>query len=229
MEEVGEGERREQILRAADDLFSRRGYAAVSLGDVAATVGVSKAALYHHFPSKADLYAAVMGRLLGFKAGAIRAASREPAPVAAKLLRLAEYPIVYLKEDADLDAMMRDADAHLSPVQRAVVADADRDLFSAMEELMREGIDRGELGPDLDPRLLAHSFWHLLDGFVGRRRPAAFAGDRETAGVVVRLFLHGAAVSPRPEAPPGPAAKNAPPRVAHPNIPDATRGGTCCD
>jgi len=195
IEEVGEGERREHILRAADDLFTQLGYAAVTLADVAAAVGVSKAALYHHFPSKADLYTAVMCRTLGLIASAIQTATREPAPVAVKLLRLAEYPIVFPEADADLDAMLRDADAHLSPAQRAVIAGSDRDRLDAMEELMREGIDRGELDPDLDSRLLAHTFWHLLDGFVGRRRPAAFPGNRETAEAVVRLFLRGAATT----------------------------------
>ncbi len=112
-DELAEGERREQILRAADDLFGRRGYAAVSLGDVAAAVGVSKAALYHHFPSKAALYAAVMCRTLELIAAAIRRAAAEPGPVADKIHRLALFPIVYLEADVDMDAMMRDADEHL--------------------------------------------------------------------------------------------------------------------
>ena len=192
-DEVAEGERREQILRAADDLFGRRGYAAVSLGDVAAAVGVSKAALYHHFPSKAALYAAIMCRTLGLIAGYIRRAAAEPGPVADKIYRLAEFPIVFLQEDADMDAMMRDADEHLSPDQRAEIAEADRARLAAMEELMREGAARGELRDDIEPRLLAHAFWHLLDGFVGRRRTAAgIEGRPETARAVANLFLHGA-------------------------------------
>ena len=125
IDELAEGERREQFLRAADELFGRRGYAAVSIGDVAAAVGVSKAALYHHFPSKAALFAAVMCRALGLIAAGIRRAAAEPGPVADKIHRLAVFPIVYLEDDADMDAMMRDADEHLSPVQRAEIAAAE--------------------------------------------------------------------------------------------------------
>ena len=192
-DEAAEGERREQILRAADHLFGRRGYAAVSLGDVAAAVGVSKAALYHHFPSKAALYAAVMSRTLGLIAAYIRRAIDEPGPVADKIHRLAEFPIVFLKAGADMDAMMRDADEHLSLDQRAEIAEADRARLAAMEELMRQGAARGELRADIEPRLLAHAFWHLLDGFVGRRRTAVgIEGRPETARAVADLFLHGA-------------------------------------
>jgi AcrR family transcriptional regulator len=192
-DEVGEGERREQILRAADDLFGRRGYAASSIGDVAAAVGVTKAAIYHHFPSKADLYAAAMCRTLLLIAAAVRREAASPRPVAETIYRLAEIPIVWLEDDTDMDAMMRDADEHLSPHQRAEIEAADRDRRQAMTDLMREGAARGELRRDIDPALLAHAFWHLLDGFVGRRRTVVgFEGRPETAAAVADLFLSGA-------------------------------------
>ncbi len=198
-EEVAEGERRAQILHAADELFGRRGYAAVSIGEVAAAVGVTKAAIYHHFPSKADLYAAVLCQGLRMIAASIRSHDHEPGPTAAKIARMAEIAIVWLKEDADMDAMMRDAEEHLSATQLAEVATADRDRRAAMEELMRAGAARSELRADVDPAMLAHSFWHLLDGFVGRRRTVAgFHGSPEVAAAVADLFLHGASASRPP-------------------------------
>lgn len=56
-------ERREQILDAATAAFSRSGYAATSLDDVAASAGVSRAILYRHFDSKAELYQQVLDRV----------------------------------------------------------------------------------------------------------------------------------------------------------------------
>ena len=47
---------REAVLDAARDLFIERDYAQVSTGDVVRRAGVSRGALYHHFPSKRDLY-----------------------------------------------------------------------------------------------------------------------------------------------------------------------------
>src|SRR3712207_8422209 len=98
IDEVASGERREQILHAADDLFGRRGYAAVSVGDVAAAVGVTKAAIYHHFPSKADLYAAVLCRVLGMIAAAIRQPAGARVPTADKIAAMAEIAIVRLED-----------------------------------------------------------------------------------------------------------------------------------
>ena len=46
---------RDQILTAARDLFADRGFEQTSLREIAARVGITKAALYYHFPSKAEL------------------------------------------------------------------------------------------------------------------------------------------------------------------------------
>lgn len=52
----------ERILDAAEALFAERGYAATTLRDVAAAVGVRNPSLYNHFASKEALYAAVLER-----------------------------------------------------------------------------------------------------------------------------------------------------------------------
>ncbi|TMR19321.1 TetR/AcrR family transcriptional regulator [Nonomuraea turkmeniaca] len=55
-------ERREQILDAATRAFARAGYAATGLDDIAAEAELTRAMLYRHFDSKADLYRAVLDR-----------------------------------------------------------------------------------------------------------------------------------------------------------------------
>jgi AcrR family transcriptional regulator len=47
------------VLAAARDLFIKQDYGEVSTGDVLRRAGVSRGALYHHFPSKRELYRAV--------------------------------------------------------------------------------------------------------------------------------------------------------------------------
>lgn len=56
--------RRAQILDKAGSLFAENGYNAVSTHAVAQACGVSEGLLFHHFPSKAEMYAAVVGRRL---------------------------------------------------------------------------------------------------------------------------------------------------------------------
>ena len=54
---------RDKILDVAEALFARRGYAGVGLREVAKQVGLGKSSLFHHFPSKAELYLAVLLRV----------------------------------------------------------------------------------------------------------------------------------------------------------------------
>lgn len=50
------------LLDAAATVFADRGYGAASVGEIARTAGVSVGALYAHFPSKQDLFLALMDR-----------------------------------------------------------------------------------------------------------------------------------------------------------------------
>lgn len=56
-------ETRERLLDVALELFSEKGYAETSLREIAAELGVSKAALYYHFESKADIFMALHMRM----------------------------------------------------------------------------------------------------------------------------------------------------------------------
>ena len=63
---------REQVLRAREDaivasvnrFLAEKGFEAMTVDEVAADVGIAKASLYKHFPSKEELAAAAMVGLL---------------------------------------------------------------------------------------------------------------------------------------------------------------------
>lgn len=55
---------RDRILDDAACLFARDGYDGTSLGELAASVGVTKAAIYHYFPNKQEIYEAIIVRTL---------------------------------------------------------------------------------------------------------------------------------------------------------------------
>jgi AcrR family transcriptional regulator len=53
----------ERLLAVAQAAFAGRGFADVSLDDLAAEAGVTRGALHHHFTNKAGLFAAVLRRI----------------------------------------------------------------------------------------------------------------------------------------------------------------------
>jgi TetR/AcrR family transcriptional regulator len=53
---------REHILETAEDVFSRKGYSAATLDEIAAVVGIRRPSLLYHFPDKFSIYRAVLAR-----------------------------------------------------------------------------------------------------------------------------------------------------------------------
>ncbi len=53
-------ERRELLLERATELFARHGYDGLSMSQLAREARISKALLYHYFPSKRRLFEAAL-------------------------------------------------------------------------------------------------------------------------------------------------------------------------
>jgi TetR/AcrR family transcriptional regulator len=54
---------RDRVLQVAQALFAERGYRGTSLRDIARRIGIKAPSLLHHFPSKEQLYLAVLDRI----------------------------------------------------------------------------------------------------------------------------------------------------------------------
>lgn len=52
--------KREQVLRAAEEIFAEKGFDGATMKDIAEGVGVKAPALYNHFASKEDIYNSVI-------------------------------------------------------------------------------------------------------------------------------------------------------------------------
>jgi AcrR family transcriptional regulator len=85
---------RDRILEISLKYFEERGYAGVSLRDVAEELGLTKAALYYHFPSKQGIVEAVI-RESSEQSSAARAQIVE-APPEAVLETLRGYIRIYV-------------------------------------------------------------------------------------------------------------------------------------
>jgi len=81
---------REAILAAATRIAQAHGYGGLNFRDLAADVGIKAPSIYHHFPSKADLGAAVAKRYWEDTAAGLEAMSTEFADRPVRALH--EYP-----------------------------------------------------------------------------------------------------------------------------------------
>jgi TetR/AcrR family transcriptional repressor of nem operon len=77
-----------RIRETAHDLIAERGYFGFSYADIAETVGIRKASIHHHFPSKVDL---VVATLKEYRARLVEAAGGLDHNVADPLQRIKLY------------------------------------------------------------------------------------------------------------------------------------------
>ncbi len=140
---------RENILDVGEHLFAQRGYAGIGLAEVADGVGLSKSSLFHHFPSKAQLYTAVMARILTHLDDEITRALALGGRPTERLERWIDtvidvlaahptYPSLLLRvlvEDAELPSGLPDG---------KVANDTMRRIGTNAVRLLREGMEIGE-------------------------------------------------------------------------------------
>jgi TetR/AcrR family transcriptional regulator, transcriptional repressor for nem operon len=134
---------REKILAAAKKVAQARGYGGLNFRDVAEDVGIKAASMYHHFPSKADLGAAVARRYWEDSAAVLEAIStEEPDPIRA----LRRYPETFRWALANQNRMClcsfmaAEYDDLPEPVKREVQAFADINVAWLKKTLSQAGV-----------------------------------------------------------------------------------------
>nr|WP_244235052.1 TetR/AcrR family transcriptional regulator [Achromobacter veterisilvae] len=153
--------KREALLRQAIAAFNQKGFHATSLGDIATSLGVTKAALYHYFPNKHALLYEAFAEALRVGFDAIEQAERKGGTGLEKLqLALKEYLEVTLSE---MSRCVIITEEHaLEPDDRAEIV-RQRDRFEAkLRGFVREGIEDGSVIP-CDPKLAIFSIFGAVN------------------------------------------------------------------
>jgi AcrR family transcriptional regulator len=145
--ESGDGSARERLLREAAGLFSRKGYAATSVGEIVAAAGVTKPVLYYHFESKGGLYLAILKEALDRLRPAVEAALRDDGTDAADRIRgLCGAIVTCVLENLEVVRLMRSL--HHSPPQGAPEFDAwelPLTIKDVLTRIVEEGVRAGQL------------------------------------------------------------------------------------
>ena len=154
---------RQALLDAALEEFSRQGYQAARLQDIAKAAGVTRGAIYHHFGGKAELYNTLMEEASTQESGVVEAAISEGGSLREIMTRILSYSLALLEEDRrsrqifELSLIKAGTDPELEAVRRQRLEQGEL-LISSTASIMAQGIIRGELRADLDPTTVARAF-----------------------------------------------------------------------
>lgn len=158
------------ILDAAQDLIQRVGANAMSYQHISEAVGIRKASIHHHFPSKETLLKELIDRYSRQFLGLVDDIIASDAGPATKLRRYASLFEATLSEGrqnkACLCGMLSAEVEVLGSRAAAGLRRFYRENERRLAHILEEGRRRGEFGFEGDPHLIATLIFQLLEGSI---------------------------------------------------------------
>ncbi len=185
-------ERRAQLLSAALEVFTAAGYHSAAMDEIADRANVSKPVLYQHFPSKLELYLAVLDLHIDSLVFAIQKAIAEHRSNADRVKATVEAYFGFIDSEGEAFRLLFESDMNLEPQVRerlnrmtydcaaAVSAVISIDTGLAKEESMmlavgligtvqtiaRHWLDRdGKIDRSRATELVMNLIWRGISGF----------------------------------------------------------------
>jgi len=169
-------ERRAQLLVAALEVFTAAGYHSAAMDEIADRAKVSKPVLYKHFPSKLDLYLAVLDLHIDSLVFAIQKAIAANRENSARVAATVEAYFGFIDSEGEAFRLLFESDMNVEPQVRERLNRMTYDCAAAISAVI--SIDTG-LGKE-ESMMLAVGIigtvqtsarhWLDRDGKIDRRR-----------------------------------------------------------
>jgi AcrR family transcriptional regulator len=111
-------ERRAQLLVAALEVFTAAGYHSAAMDEIADRANVSKPVLYQHFPSKLDLYLAVLDLHIDSLVFAIQKAIASNRENSSRVAATVEAYFGFIDSEGEAFRLLFESDMNLEPQVR---------------------------------------------------------------------------------------------------------------
>lgn len=190
-------DKQDRVLRAAQVEFARLGYHKANISDICEHAGISNGALYKYFKNKADLYQAVIRRQVEGKDEYMRWVAGSKAACIDKIRMLMEN--TQTEVDARNDTfriLLQLGTADMNSFAGKITRQIESTSFKHIRAILTEGIERGEVRPDVDVEMTAYLIssicFFLYSGFVSeyhRIRLEEFFRLRFTGKRIARRFV----------------------------------------
>jgi AcrR family transcriptional regulator len=186
---------REKILEIAEALFAAGGFSGVGMRQIAAAVSLGKSSLFHHFPTKLELYGEVLDRVIGRLESALCDGDEHLGKAAEQLDHWIESLVGTLAEDAPAARLMLRALVDEEPFPRFEFEPEDRErlpfearlgrVIGRFRALLEQGIADGVFRPvsigDTIQTTIGAIIFHFASGDVGE----ALIGEPIFSGTAV--------------------------------------------
>lgn len=187
-----------RLIDVARSLFVVKGYAATSMDEVASAARMSKTTLYTRYPSKAELFAAVIGAHADAGGLNFDPADLDARPITEALGAIAERFVEFTcrPEAIRLQLVYESEGSQLPEVVAAFERSGPERDIALVERYLAGKVSQGELALE-DPKFAAGYFLNAVKGTPSGSSLSPYAGlsagqRRAHIRRIVDLFLNGA-------------------------------------
>jgi len=184
-------EMEDQLLGAAASLFHRKGFVASTTRELAQSMGLQRASLYHYLESKQDLLYVLCSRAMESISREVAEAS-QTAPPDERLASAVRAHIAATLRDQEMHSVVLSEFRHLDEDRRDEISRQHHSYHQQIRKLLSEEQDAGRLRTDLDSKYLALMLSNLLNWTLYWYDPDGPLQPSQIADLVIDLFTNGA-------------------------------------
>lgn len=182
---------RERLVESARALLWERGYVGTSPKTIQQRAEAGQGSMYHHFAGKEDLALAAIRRTAEEIRAGVDAQLSVPGTAVERIT-------AYLQRERDvlrgcpIGRLTQDPEVIANPALRAPVEETFTWLRTRLAEVIRAGMDGGELDPALDPATTASAIVATMQGgyVLARADGTSEPFDQAIAGILALLAAH---------------------------------------
>ena len=185
-------EKRDAILKAATQVFARRGFFQAQVADVARAAGIAAGTVYLYFRSKDELLVSIFERTMRETLAEGEATIGEVKDPPERLRRIARLHLERMGRDRDLAVVFQVELRQSTKFMERFSSTYLRDYLGIIRDTFAEGQRTGAFRQDFNPTIAAKALFGALDEMATnwiltqRTYPLASQADE-----VVDLFLNG--------------------------------------
>lgn len=162
---------RKQLLKKALAVFSKKGYAAATLEDIAQKADMTRGAIYWHFGSKAELYNTLIREYSDRGNAIVQQAVSEGGTLLDILRRVFVRQLEVIEDDREMRAMMELTLFKTGPIPeleegRQQRVESGIELIEMLAGIMAQGRELGLLRLDVDANEMARGYLAFQNGLI---------------------------------------------------------------